>query len=58
MKGTTTSWIVAGVGTAVSGIGLAMRRSNLSKLGTGILGFGLAHVVLGVLDQFRPSVKQ
>lgn len=57
MKDRTTDWIVAGIGAAVSGIGYAMRRSKRSRLGTGILGFGLAHVVLGVLDQFRSRVK-
>jgi hypothetical protein len=54
VKGTRTSWVVAGLGTVVSGVGLALRRS---KLRTGIIGFGLAHVVLGVLDRLRPSVK-
>lgn len=51
MKGTTTGWLVTGLGAVVSGLGATMRQS---RLGTGILGFGLAHVVLGVLDLLRP----
>lgn len=54
MKATTTSLAVTGVGTAVSGVGAALLKS---KWGAGILGFGLAHVVLGLLDMFRPSVR-
>jgi hypothetical protein len=27
-------------------------------IGAGITGFGLAHVVLGVLDMFRPTVQR
>lgn len=51
MKSTTTSWVVTGLGAVVSGLGAAMRQS---RLGTGILGFGLAHMVLGILDMVRP----
>ena len=53
-KATTTSWAVAGLGAAVSAIGA---KGLKGRLGAGVLGFGLAHVVLGVLDSFRPSVK-
>jgi len=55
MKSTTTGWIVTSLGAVVSGVGATMRRS---RLGTGILGFGLAHVVLGVLDLLRPTVNK
>ncbi len=54
MRGNTTSWAVLGVGAAVAGLGRLVGGS----LGAGITGFGLAHVVLGMLDQFRPSVRQ
>ncbi|MDD2401954.1 MAG: hypothetical protein PHI90_00455 [Clostridia bacterium] len=53
MKTHTTSWIVTGVGAAVTGIGSLIR----GPLGAGITGFGLAHVVLGTLDMFRPSTR-
>ena len=53
MNGNTTSWIVTGVGAVVTGVGY-MTGGNL---GAGIMGFGLAHVVLGILDMFRPSVR-
>lgn len=55
MKSTTTSWVVTSLGAVVSGLGATMRRS---RLGTGILGFGLAHVVLGMLDMLRPTVNK
>ncbi|MCL6590556.1 MAG: hypothetical protein K6U80_11425 [Firmicutes bacterium] len=54
MKATTTSLAVAGAGTVVSGIGAALLKN---KWGAGMLGFGLAHVVLGLLDMFRPSIR-
>lgn len=54
MKATTTSLTVAGLGAAVSTIGATMLES---RFGAGVLGFGLAHVVLGMLDYFRPSVR-
>jgi len=53
LRGTTTSKAVLGTGVAVSFLG----RTIGGKLGAGILGFGLAHVVLGALDKFRPSVR-
>lgn len=55
MKATTTSWAVTGTGAAVSGLGALLLKS---KWGAGVLGFGLAHVVLGVLDMFRPVVRK
>jgi len=49
----TTSLAVTGVGAAVTGIGAIVG----GPVGAGIAGFGLAHVVLGVLDNFRPTVR-
>lgn len=53
MRGTTTSKAVLGTGVAVTLLG----RTIGGKIGAGILGFGLAHVVLGALDKLRPSVR-
>ncbi len=59
MKATTTSWTVTGLGAAVSSLGLGvLRRREMGRLGAGILGFGLAHVALGLLDLLRPSVRR
>lgn len=55
MDPTTTGWAVSGLGLLVSSIGAKMVDK---KVGAGILGFGLAHVVLGQLDRFRPTVKK
>ena len=55
LKATTTSLAVAGTGAAVSGLGAMLWKS---KWGAAILGFGLAHVVLGLLDLSRPSVRK
>lgn len=52
------------LGTAVTGVALAMRTPDLMKSGirkkevgtmvaTGLIGFGLAHVVLGSIDLFQ-----
>ncbi|MDK2821441.1 MAG: hypothetical protein PWP31_1406 [Clostridia bacterium] len=54
LKGNTTSWVVTGLGAAVAAIGAKFIKGNL---GAGITGFGLAHLVLGTLDMFRPSVN-
>ncbi|MFA7467279.1 MAG: hypothetical protein WCY82_03325 [Desulfotomaculaceae bacterium] len=54
MKGTSTSWTVLGLGAGVTLLG----RMIGGNLGAGVTGFGLAHVALGVLDQFRPSVQK
>lgn len=53
-EATTTSWAVSGLGLLVSAVGASMISR---KVGAGILGFGLAHVVLGQLDRYRPTVK-
>lgn len=54
MKAKTTSWVVTGLGAAVSGVGAMTAKK---KWGAGVLGFGLAHVVLGLLDMVRPTVR-
>ena len=55
MEPKTTSWVVVGVGAVVSLIG---QMSRPGELGSGILGFGIAHIVLGLLDMLRPTVRQ
>ncbi len=57
MKASTTSWTITGLGTAVSSLGAVMlKRKN--EIGLGVLGFGLAHVVLGLLDLTRPTIRK
>lgn len=53
MNATTTSWVVVGIGIVVSLIGWYMT----GMLGSGIMGFGLAWILLGILDMFRPAVQ-
>lgn len=53
-KGMTTSWGVTGLGVVVTGVGKMVGGT----LGAGIMGFGLAHVALGILDMFRPTVRE
>lgn len=50
-----TSYIVAGIGLAVTALGWSLLPSNW---GAGILGFGLAHVILGLLDTLRPTIRK
>lgn len=39
------------LGTAVTATGVMMKRNNISPMvSAGIVGFGLAHVVLGAID--------
>lgn len=52
-KGNTTSWTVAGLGLVVTGVG----RMVGGTLGAGIMGFGLAHLILGLADMCRPVVR-
>lgn len=54
-KPQTTSWVVSGLGILVSSIGARMAKN---RVGAGIVGFGLAHVLLGQLDRLRPTVKE
>lgn len=51
---TTTSMAVMGLGALVTGTG----RLVGGRMGAGIMGFGLAHVVLGLMDMYRPTVRQ
>jgi len=54
MKANTTNMIVTALGVAVSGLGYGlMRKSKRSKFAPGLMGFGLAHIALGVLDMAR-----
>ncbi len=46
----TISWVVTGLGVVVSLLGWFLTPN---PWGYGIFGFGLAHVVLGILDMFR-----
>jgi hypothetical protein len=46
----TISWIVTGLGVVVSLLGWYLTPD---AWGYGIFGFGLAHIVLGILDMFR-----
>ena len=54
MKKNTTSWFVTGLGAAMTRVGSRVGGS----LGAGIRGFGLAHIILGTLDMFRPSRRR
>ncbi|MCC3371803.1 hypothetical protein [Cohnella sp. REN36] len=49
-----TSWVVVAIGIVVSLIGWFMTPN---AWGYGILGFGLAWIVLGILDMFRSPVR-
>lgn len=49
-----TSWIVTGAGIVVSLLGYYLMPS---VWGYGVLGFGLAHILLGVLDMFRAPAR-
>ncbi len=51
----STGWAISGLGLLVSTLGAKMLGN---KVGAGILGFGLAHVILGQLDRLRPTVKR
>jgi hypothetical protein len=51
----TVSWIVTGLGVIVSLLGWFLTPD---EWGWGILGFGLAHIVLGLLDMFREPANQ
>jgi hypothetical protein len=54
MKKNTTGLVLTGLGAAVTGIGAVVGGA----IGAGITGFGVAHVVLGTLDMFRPSKRR
>ena len=52
-KSSTTSLAVAGTGAVVTGVG----RLVGGRMGAWISGFGLAHIVLGLLDMARPTIR-
>ncbi|MDS1029993.1 hypothetical protein RDV78_05720 [Bacillota bacterium LX-D] len=54
MDAKSTSLMVTGLGVVVTGAGATVLKGSL---GAGVVGFGLAHIVLGVLDMLRPSGK-
>lgn len=51
----TVNWIVFGLGMIVSLLGYYLIPSDW---GYGILGFGLAHILLGILSMFRRPVQE
>lgn len=53
MRRTRTGMFVTGLGVAATAVG----RMVGGSVGAGITGFGVAHIVLGVLDGVRPSVR-
>ena len=55
MESKTTGWIVVGVGAVVSIIGQLMRPS---EFGAGVLRIWPCHIILGILDMMRPTVRQ
>jgi hypothetical protein len=52
-----TSWTVIGLGALVMLLGNSMSDVD-ERFRAGVSGFGLAHVLLGALDMFRPSIKE
>ncbi|WP_197035489.1 hypothetical protein [Paenibacillus sp. UNC451MF] len=48
----TASWVVVVLGIIVCSLGWYLTPN---AWGYGILGFGLAHIVLGIVDMFRFS---
>lgn len=56
MKRKSAGLNTAGLGALVTAIGATLfKRSNL---GRGIIGFGLAHIVLGLLDRLRTGIRR
>ncbi|KJS86210.1 MAG: hypothetical protein JM58_07275 [Peptococcaceae bacterium BICA1-8] len=53
-KANTTSWVVTGLGAAVTAVGATALSGPAAA---GVIGFGAAHIVLGVLDMFRPTIR-
>ena len=53
-RGSLTSWVVIGIGVVVAAVGWLFITG---LLGAGVTGFGLAWIVLGIIDLFRPTVK-
>lgn len=50
----TTSWVVVGLGAAVTAVGATVLKGPIAA---GTIGFGTAHIVLGLLDMARPSIR-
>jgi len=50
-----TSWVVTILGVIVSLVGWYLTPNIW---GYGILGFGVAHIILGVLDMFRTPDRE
>lgn len=46
------------LGTAVTATGLALRNTIPKTYCTGIIGYGLAHVVLGSVDMINDKTSQ
>ena len=52
-----TSWSVVGLGALVALLGYTLSEHD-ERLGAGVTGFGLAHILLGALDMLRPTIKE
>lgn len=52
-----TSWSVIGLGALVALLGRSLCDHD-ERLGAGVTGFGLAHILLGALDMLRPTIKE
>jgi len=52
-----TSWSVIGLGALVTLLGYTLSEHD-ERIGAGVTGFGLAHILLGALDMFRPTIKE
>jgi hypothetical protein len=52
--GNLTSWIIIGAGIVIAAVGWLF---VVSPWGAGLVGFGLANIVLGIINLFRPTVK-
>jgi hypothetical protein len=50
-----TSWVVTALGIIISIMGWYLTPN---AWGYGIFGFGVAHIVLGMLDMFREPVRR
>lgn len=48
-RGSKTSWGMAGLGLVITGVGKAVGGT----LGAGLIGFGMAHMVMGLADIFK-----
>ncbi|MEW6541117.1 MAG: hypothetical protein AB1402_05840 [Bacillota bacterium] len=54
IRGSLTSWIVIGLGVIVAAVGWLFVAGIW---GAGLVGFGLASIVLGIIDLFRSTAK-